>query len=270
MKFAEVGTATCQPVWGCRIEADSFTSLLDPGPVVTIEALGERRIIDWGQKWQMGTAAYWVATADFALTNGYPESTRRHQLGSTLREEVAACVLGGFGMPFELGLAAFRAIRDKGILAETRQTHVDEIEEVLREPLLVGGAARNYRFPSQRASRLARCLAFLDAGTSPADPLQLRDWLLGAPGIGPKTASWIVRNHLDCDDVAILDVHVMRAGITAGVFDRNWDVTRNYLLAEAFFLEWARLGGVRASHLDATIWSERAAVSRLRHYRRKE
>jgi thermostable 8-oxoguanine DNA glycosylase len=218
----------------------------------------------------MGTAAYWIATADFALANGYPESTRRHQLGSTLREEVAACVLGGFGMPFELGLAAFRAIRDKGMLVEARHAHADEIEEVLRKPLIVGGTARRYRFPSQRASRLARCLAFLDAGTFPAEPLQLRDWLLDAPGIGPKTASWIVRNHLDCDDVAILDIHVMRAGVTTGVFDCNWNATRNYLLAEAFFLEWARLGGVRASHLDATIWSEQAAVSRLRKNRRKD
>ncbi|MDZ3993341.1 hypothetical protein PspTeo4_24872 [Pseudomonas sp. Teo4] len=40
----------------------------------------------------------------------------------------------------------------------------------------------------------------------------LRDWLLELPGIGYKTASWVARNWLDADDVAILDIHILRAG----------------------------------------------------------
>ena len=47
-------------------------------------------------------------------------------------------------------------------------------------------------------------------------PVALRDWLLAIPGIGPKTASWIVRNRTGSSAVAIIDVHILRAGTSAG------------------------------------------------------
>jgi N-glycosylase/DNA lyase len=255
----------CAPAGTDSKEADDPSGLYGPGPSVALEALGVRRTINWGKRWQTGTAAYWIATTDFSRIDGHLDKTGRHRLGSSLREEVAACVLGGFGMPFELGLAAFHAVRERGLLSEGHSVRGGEIEKILRRPLTVFGTTRKYRFPSQRADRLTRCLAFLDDGNLPSEPLQVRDWLLQAPGIGPKTASWIVRNHFDSDDVAILDIHVIRAGAAAGVFDPGWGVARNYLIMEAFFLEWARRGGVRASDLDATIWSEQATTSRLRH-----
>lgn len=34
--------------------------------------------------------------------------------------------------------------------------------------------------------------------------------------IGPKTASWIVRNYRKSDCVAIIDIHIHRAGLLAG------------------------------------------------------
>jgi thermostable 8-oxoguanine DNA glycosylase len=256
--------ALCAPASAESKEAGDSSGLYGSGPSVALEALGVSRTINWGQRWQSGTAAYWVATTDFSRAEGHLDKTGRHRLGSSLREEVAACILGGFGMPFELGLAAFHAVRERGFLGEGHSACGGEIEKILRGPLNVFGTTRKYRFPSQRADRLTRCLAFLDKGNLPSEPLQVRDWLLQAPGIGPKTASWIVRNHFDSDDVAILDIHVIRAGVAAGVFDSGWGVARNYQIMEAFFLEWARHGGVRASDLDATIWSEQSTTSRLR------
>lgn len=167
-------------------------------------------------------------------------------------------------MPYELGLAAFRAVRDQVLLFDRCPT-AERLEEVLRQPLQVGSGTRSYRFPSQRASRLAGALAFIHGtDTSAFSDAELRSWLLGAPGIGPKTASWVVRNHRKADNIAILDVHVVRAGVRAGVFPAMASVQREYLALEELFVAWAREGKVSASTLDAAIWAEEAYWARHR------
>ena len=85
-----------------------------------------------------------------------------------------------------------------------------------------------------------------------------------APGLGPKTASWVVRNHYGSDDVAVLDVHVIRAGVAAGVFDPAWTPGRHYRRMEQLFLAWADQDDVSAADLDAVIWAEQAAAARRR------
>jgi N-glycosylase/DNA lyase len=237
--------------------------LFDRGPTVVLGAPEHSREIHWGHPWQARTAAHWIALTEFATRDANPTYPASHQLGTTLRKELAACLLGGFGMPAETGLAAFIAICSRGLLDDGVMPAVSEIEQVLRVPVAVGAALRRYRFPHQRAVRLAGALAFLETESRPADPLALRDWLMNAPGIGPKTASWIVRNHYACDRVAILDIHVMRAGIAAGVFNPDWVVPRDYKIIEQLFLAWADYGHVRASDLDAVIWSEGATGARV-------
>jgi N-glycosylase/DNA lyase len=236
--------------------------LTDAGPRVQLAACGTSRRVPWGQRWQVGTPAHWVALTEEAMPR-LANNERRHRLGETLREEVAACMLGGFGLPFEVGLAAYAAVRNAGLLAPSSRPDAANIELILRAPLRVGPTWRRYRFPAQRASRLAAALAFLDRECPPAEPLAIRNWLLAAPGIGPKTASWVVRNHYDCDDVAIVDVHILRAGVEAAVFDPSWLPTRQYALIEGFFLSWARHGKVRAADLDAVIWAEQADLARI-------
>ena len=76
------------------------------------------------------------------------------------------------------------------------------------------------------------------------------------PGIGPKTASWIVRNWLGSDDVAILDVHVLRAGILMGLFPEDCRLPKDYEVLEKKFLDFARAIQVRASLLDAIMWRD--------------
>ena len=124
----------CAPAGTDSKEADDPSGLYGPGPSVALEALGVRRTINWGKRWQTGTAAYWIATTDFSRIDGHLDKTGRHRLGSSLREEVAACVLGGFGMPFELGLAAFHAVRERGLLSEGHSVRGGEIEKILRRP----------------------------------------------------------------------------------------------------------------------------------------
>ena len=85
---------------------------------------------------------------------------------------------------------------------------------------------------------------------------ELRDWLLPIAGVGYKTASWIARNWLDADDVAILDIHILRAGLLGGFFDKSLSIERDYLKLEEQFVAFSNALGVRASELDATIWYE--------------
>jgi N-glycosylase/DNA lyase len=236
--------------------------LADPGPLVTIRSERGSHQLHWGHSWQLGTAAYWVeSTRDFVRHRG---PGHVHRLGTDLREEVAACILGGFGMPYETALAAFEAVRTE-LLVSSRTPTAAEIERVLRVPRNVNGAPRHYRFPRQRAQRLAGAFQFVErAQPESFTSRQLRDWLLDAPGIGLKTASWIVRNLRNADDVAILDVHLLRAGKLAGVFPRDADVARDYRVLEQLFVAWAKHGQVSAGDLDAVIWSEEAYWARHR------
>jgi len=221
------------------------------------------RTIEWGQPWIYESPAYWVARAEQMTPPDSPDDTYR--LGASLDEEVVACLLGGFAVTYELNVAAFHAVRDAGLIASDIAPDPDLIVQQLIRPLpLASGRAARYRFPNQKSARIASALSRLKQEPAPADPFAARDWLLSFHGIGPKTASWIVRNHWPQAEVAIVDVHVWRAATACGVFDPDWNPTRNYWEMEAVFVEWARHGGVSAAALDATIWAERAARARRR------
>lgn len=240
-----------------RSEATLDQTLGAAAEVEESESLVHLRVDDtvvmfsWGKPHQLGTACYWVEQ-----TRRTPRSAS-YQLGQSLREEVAACLLGGHGVRAAVCLAAFDAVRTKGLLDEGASPRAAEIEAVLERPLESPGRRPvRYRFPRQRATRLARCLEILEREEAPSEPLVLRDWLLELPGIGPKTAAWITRNHTGTDDVAIIDIHVRRAGLAAGFFLPRWRLPRDYSAFELAFVAVARLGGVSAAALDAYIWDE--------------
>jgi N-glycosylase/DNA lyase len=214
---------------------------------VALQVKGDLVTFRWGKPWLIGTAAFWVDQAELGFVG------QSHEIGSTIEEEVAACILGGFGMPAEVALAAYRHLRAHGAF---EHPEANRLEALLREPLrLPTGRLVNYRFPRQRAQRLETALRQCrEAGTPPQEGVALRDWLLSFTGIGPKTASWIARNRTGCDDVAIIDVHVRRAGEIAGFFPVRWRLPTDYFRYEGAFLEVARLGGVSAAALDACIW----------------
>lgn len=207
--------------------------------------------VRWGRVDDLMTPAYWKGQCWQAERLGWHGTFR---LGADLREEVAACLLGGWGMPAELGLAAFRRLRELGLLRGPSPAHV--LEKALTEPVTVGGSLRRYRFPRQRAAQLAGCLSAIEKLREPECDHALRDVLLGLPGLGWKTASWVVRNHRASSAVAIIDVHVVRAGVVAGVFDPAWTPQKNYRELEEAFLRLADAIGIRAALLDAVIWDQ--------------
>ena len=213
------------------------------------DAVG-RWAVRWGHLEEIGTPAYWASQA-WAWSLEEPE---HFKLGRCLEEEVLACLLGGHGIKAEVGLAAYerlRAIRDTepGTLTDAAR-----LERILSMPLTLAGRSVRYRFARQKASYVASAFRALPGVDADAPDLDLRDQLTTIRGIGLKTASWIVRNWRASEQVAILDIHIVRACRELGVFPEGWTVERRYRDLEGRFLEFAEAIGARPSILDSVIW----------------
>lgn len=219
-----------------------------------LDVLGEEIRFRWGEQFELGTAAYWVQQT----RERRPASD--HQLGGTLAEELVACILGGYGLPAEMGIAAFEALRAEDLIRLHPPPDEGDLEEVLRQPLHMRGRSGpvRYRFPAQRAARVVGALRFLCDRRPPAQAHELREWLLQVPGVGPKTASWVARNRSSDDGIAIVDVHIRQAGIAAGFFPSDWKLPRDYARFEQAFCAVAEIGGVSSAALDARIWRDLA------------
>ncbi len=204
---------------------------------------------NWGRIDAFGTPSYWV---DQARQAG---SSVKNRIGDRLVEEVVACILGGYGISAESGLRAYVHLKESNLIRTGQVPTTTEVEFALREVA--------YRFARQRSRRICSALQHLQGEpTLPVNPKALRDWLQGIDGVGPKTASWIVRNYLDSDEVGIIDIHVQRAGLAAGFFRSEWVLPRDYDRFEDAFLLLAHIGAVRASVLDHTIWSQMRRLGR--------
>jgi N-glycosylase/DNA lyase len=229
------------PVGPMQLELPSAYEQLLPG-------------VSWGRVEAFPTPAYWAYQVMANRVLGGPPE---YKLGKSLTHEVAACLLGGYGIPAAVGIAAFERLRDAGAL--TGSPSEQELLELLQAPIQVHGRAVHYRFARQKARYLSESLSRLSVSVPPVSSGRaLRDWLLQLSGIGHKTASWITRNWLRADDVAILDIHILRVGAAIGLFPANLTVERNYFLLEELFLSLSQRMGVRASELDAVIWYEMA------------
>lgn len=165
-------------------------------------------------------------------------------------------MLGGYGMAAEVGIAAYLAVLTAGLLDSQADPTAEDLDACLSQPMTVAGRTIRYRYPRQRARYLAQALRRLKASSPPANPAALRAYLQELVGIGPKTSAWIVRNYTGTDSVAIIDVHVWRAGIAAGFISPQWRLPFDYTRCEVAYLAFAAFGGVSASVLDSCIWSQ--------------
>ncbi|RYZ78220.1 MAG: 8-oxoguanine DNA glycosylase [Proteobacteria bacterium] len=180
-------------------------------------------------------------------------SSRRNAKAAV--EEVVACMLGGFGIPSEIGIAAFHRVKSQNLIR--RDVTYSELLTALSLPLeLPGGKSTVYRFYNQKARYLFDFLSNDNTWNNHSfkDATEFRSWLLKVKGIGPKTASWIARNFLESDQVAILDIHLIRAFQIMKVFPLVVNIDKDYFHLEALFLDFCQALEVRPSVLDAVIW----------------
>jgi N-glycosylase/DNA lyase len=241
-----------QTVTKCR--GSSVEQLHLPAPQVEILP-GVR----WGRFEEFFTPAFWISRE---WIDGGRSALANYAIGGSLREEVAACLLGGHGMPAEVGLAAFRRLRERGLLDGRCAQGV--IESALAEPLAVSERRVKYRFPRTKARFVSLAMQRLNVEAAPTKSGRgLRDWLLTFYGIGPKTASWIARNAVHSDEVAILDIHLIRAGVLMGLFSPRQSVQRDYFRMEERLVSFARIVGMRLSRFDNMVWCYMRQLNRL-------
>ena len=209
--------------------------------------------VRYGRPDELLTPAYWVMRNEIADIS----ETNFADWHGSLREEVGFCLLGGFGVAYEIAEAFFNVLKSERMFDEYTNPSEAKFFNLLNEPVEIQGRSCRYRFPRQRAYRLCgamKKLSFLELKTD--DPISFRNEIQTLVGVGPKTASWIARNWLGTDAVAILDIHVLRAGWAMGLFSRECKLPRDYALLEDRFIAFAQTINVRASILDAIIWSD--------------
>ena len=216
--------------------------------------------VEWGHFDRFYTPAYWKL--QYAVTC-FSELPTTFQLGQDVIEEVVACLLGGFGLRAELGLQAFDRLKCRQLIQPGVQE--DKIKEALSQPFYTKNNRKaTYRFYNQKSKYIANFLNRNDLAMAfTYDDIQFRNWLLDVKGIGPKTASWITRNWFKSERVAIIDVHILRAGIIAGIFNANANVNSEYFDLERRYLEFCHALNVLPSYMDSLMWLNMRQTSRI-------
>ena len=212
--------------------------------------------IDLEEAGRLYTKSYWGV--QYYLAEQSPYSFR---LGSTLLEEVVACLLGGYGLKAEMGLLAFHRMKNLRLIRSG--VTLEEIDDAISQPFKLNGRSVHYRFPHQKAKFIYTFLQRPDIGEfENIHGSTLRNKLMTVNGIGPKTASWIARNRGEGEDVAIVDIHIYRAGRLAGFIDPKWDIRKDYFKIEESFLEFCHSMDALPSKMDTIMWNQMKASSR--------
>jgi N-glycosylase/DNA lyase len=208
--------------------------------------------LNWGHCYQLYTPAFWKLQY---LLNSFSVEDNAHRISNNLIEEILLCILGGYGIPSEMGMIAFNRFKNENLIR--RDVSFVEISEALSRPFQLSESKFvKYRFANQKAKYIHHFLNRSDLDDlAGLDDLSLRAWLITLKGIGPKTASWITRNWLRSERVAILDVHILRAGVITGFFDRDFNIVTEYYELEKQYLTFCNFLEVRPSDMDAIIWS---------------
>ncbi len=185
---------------------------------------------------------------------------------SGLRRELVFCLLGGHGVTYELASSATEAVmalHPFGTLwtrAKLRRSIHHELTRPQFEPRRSNGTPRRYRYPSRKATLLSDAVFWVhdQGGLLKGLSVRLteserREWLCTCPGVGLKTASWLLRNCGWARELAILDVHLVRALSEAGVII-DAQLPRDYLRIERAYLDWAEHLGACPAALDLFLW----------------
>ena len=124
--------------------------LFDRGELRTVTYSQDATRRYWsGRDWQLGTASYWESVA-----NGTP-TPETYRLGGTLNEEIAACLLGGHGMTWDLVSPYLDRVRGSGILEGELPPSSNDLRALLLEPVVVkaGYGGTGFRTSALSVSR---------------------------------------------------------------------------------------------------------------------
>ena len=212
----------------------------------------------------IGIEGYWRSVEGAYRQTVVPSRIIDH---ADVEDELLFCLLGGYGITEEHGRSAWQAVRQLEPFSEvwrdddlfTRIMATLELPQF--EPRRADGSLRRYRFPKRKAAIIVKargwvrsrkpldeCLIYWD------DPKDRRRILVGCPGLGLKSASWLLRNLGMGDGLAILDVHLVRALQNTKRIANDVRFPRDYYTVEKAFLEWCRELDAPSDAFDLFIW----------------
>ena len=242
-------------------QQDTSTVLLDSTlKVDSLPAEGRDRRLDG----TLGVEDIWRVVEGLFLQAVTPAEVVRNE---DVEDELLFCLLGGYGIIEEHGRSAWQAVRRLEPFSEvwrdddlfTRIMATLELPQF--EPRRADGSLRRYRFPKRKAAIIVKargwvrsrqpldeCLLFWD------DPKDRRRVLLGCPGLGLKSASWLLRNLGMGDGLAVLDVHLVRALQDAKRIANEIRLPRDYYAVEKAFLDWCHEMNAPSAAFDLFIW----------------
>lgn len=181
-------------------------------------------------------------------------------------DEFLFCLLGGHGVTFELAQSAVEILRHLEIfkghwsVGELEAKLASELAKPQFHPVRRDGSLRQYRYPRRKAYLVARAAAWvaergplLEAILGLDSAGARRDFLCECPGVGLKTASWLLRNIGLGGSLAIVDVHVLRA-LTAARRICNVTLPKDYRWVEQLFLRWCDELGAPPAAFDLMLW----------------
>jgi N-glycosylase/DNA lyase len=215
----------------------------------------------WGDPWTLFTPSYWLAQAWMSEIDC--KTSGKYSIKHGLIGELGFCLLGGYGITAELATAAYERCWQAGLFSRY-ETRPEVWVAELSEPLQVGTRQIRYRYPNQKSRFLAAAMEYVQHHELRMDSgMALREQLMNIPGVGYKIASWVARNVLDSDEVAILDIHLLRAGRLCGLFSQEQRVERHYREMEARFLLFCEKLQLRPAALDCLIWEDMRSAGSL-------
>ena len=181
--------------------------------------------------------------------------------------EFLFCLMGGFGITYEHGRSAAEVIWQLRPFSEEWEDNdlFEAISDALMQPqfgpMKADGSLRRYRFPLRKASTIVKARDWLHRHGPLHERLlglsscrERRRFLSDCPGIGLKTASWLLRNLGMGAELATIDVHVFRALAEVGRIPDNIQMPRDYEIAEDAFLEWCNELDASPAAFDLFIW----------------
>lgn len=192
---------------------------------------------------------------------------RRVSDSGDVETELLFCLLGGSGVTFEHALSATQAVSplrpfsDGWLEADLEEALSSLLSRPRFEPRKQDGQLRRYRFPRSKAATLVKARRWVLANGPLMELLLMFDcdrarrrFLIECPGVGLKTASWLLRNLGLGTEVAIIDIHVQRALTRTGRLADDARMPRDYELAEGVFLEWCRELDAPPAAFDLFVW----------------
>lgn len=197
--------------------------------------------------------------------------------------ELVSCILGSQVL-YEMAKACTNHLVEKGLLdvqdivANPRKAE----ERILRElskpiyPPFENGIGCRYRYPKSKSKYIvATCIRLYGKEHSPLksllkkckDAAEARETLINkCVGIGPKQASLFLRNISYCENLAIIDSHVIDfiklMKLNKNIESKVITNKKHYLTNEKILLSYAVDKGKTLASLDLAIWIVMRVVKR--------